>query len=123
MGHVQSGKTANYLGLVAKAMDAGYKLVVIMAGFNNLLRSDPNASRRRHCGAGPRNGAGSIGKVGVGLLMSHKAVVTMTSASDAGDFKKAVANGFGSPFSRINVPTVFVIQKHLSVLRKTCTSG
>src|SRR5580704_13621148 len=37
VGHVQSGKTANYAGLVSKAADAGYKLIVILAGMHNAL--------------------------------------------------------------------------------------
>ena len=32
VGHVQSGKTANYAGLIAKAADSGYRLIVVMCG-------------------------------------------------------------------------------------------
>jgi hypothetical protein len=39
VGQVQSGKTANYTGLVCKAADAGYKLIVILTGLHNSLRS------------------------------------------------------------------------------------
>ncbi|MDE2822688.1 MAG: endonuclease, partial [Chloroflexota bacterium] len=39
VGHVQSGKTANYTGLICKAADAGYKLIVVIAGIHNNLRS------------------------------------------------------------------------------------
>ena len=38
VGHVQSGKTANYAGLVNKAADAGYKLIIVLAGMHNALR-------------------------------------------------------------------------------------
>src|SRR3546814_12997788 len=31
VGHVQSGKTANYTGLICKAADAGYRLIVVIA--------------------------------------------------------------------------------------------
>ena len=34
VGHVQSGKTANYTGLISKAADAGYKLIVVIAGIH-----------------------------------------------------------------------------------------
>ena len=44
VGHVQSGKTANYTGLVCKAADAGYKVIVIIAGIHNNLR---NRTQRR----------------------------------------------------------------------------
>src|ERR1035438_9026629 len=39
MGHVQSGKTANYTGLICKAVDAGYKLVIVLAGIHSNLRA------------------------------------------------------------------------------------
>ena len=39
VGNVQSGKTANYIGLINKATDAGYKLIIIIAGIHNSLRS------------------------------------------------------------------------------------
>ncbi|WP_163555126.1 Z1 domain-containing protein [Helicobacter suis] len=39
VGNVQSGKTLNYTCLIHKAMDAGYKLIVILAGDKENLRS------------------------------------------------------------------------------------
>lgn len=39
VGYVQSGKTANYIGLINKALDAGYKYIVVLAGIHNNLRS------------------------------------------------------------------------------------
>ncbi|MGA7453983.1 MAG: hypothetical protein WBW73_22835 [Rhodoplanes sp.] len=39
VGHVQSGKTANYIGLICKAADAGYQLIVVLAGLHKNLRS------------------------------------------------------------------------------------
>lgn len=39
MGDVQSGKTANYCGLINKAADAGYKVVVLLTGMIEELRS------------------------------------------------------------------------------------
>ncbi|MBC3985871.1 Z1 domain-containing protein [Streptomyces sp. AC536] len=38
VGHVQSGKTANFTGVIAKAIDSGYRLVIVLAGTLNLLR-------------------------------------------------------------------------------------
>lgn len=38
VGHVQSGKTANFTGVIAKAIDAGYKLVIVLTGTIELLR-------------------------------------------------------------------------------------
>ena len=38
VGYVQSGKTANYTGLIAKAIDCGYKNIIILSGIHNNLR-------------------------------------------------------------------------------------
>lgn len=38
VGYVQSGKTANITGVIAKAIDAGYRLIIVMSGTMNLLR-------------------------------------------------------------------------------------
>ncbi|WP_067574364.1 Z1 domain-containing protein [Nocardia acidivorans] len=38
VGYVQSGKTANFTGVIARAIDAGYRLVIVLGGTLNLLR-------------------------------------------------------------------------------------
>ena len=38
IGDVQSGKTANYTGLICKATDAGYKVIVLLTGVIEKLR-------------------------------------------------------------------------------------
>ena len=38
VGHVQSGKTANMTAVAAKALDAGYDTVIVLAGLTNKLR-------------------------------------------------------------------------------------
>ena len=58
LGHVQSGKTTNYTGVMAKAADRGYRLVIVLSGIHNELRRQTqnrlvNAARRPqpgHCG-------------------------------------------------------------------------
>jgi hypothetical protein len=44
IGYVQSGKTTNFTGLIAKAIDAGYRLVIVLAGTLDVLR---NQTQRR----------------------------------------------------------------------------
>ena len=39
VGYVQSGKTGNYVGLINKAIDTGYKYVIILSGIHDNLRS------------------------------------------------------------------------------------
>ena len=38
IGYVQSGKTANFTAVIAKAVDAGYKLIIVLAGIHEVLR-------------------------------------------------------------------------------------
>ncbi len=46
LGYVQSGKTANYTGLIAKAADIGYKLFIVLTGMTSSLRRQ--TQRRLH---------------------------------------------------------------------------
>ncbi len=39
VGYVQSGKTANFTGVAAKAIDAGYRLIIVLTGTIEILRS------------------------------------------------------------------------------------
>ena len=39
VGYVQSGKTANFTGVLAKAIDAGYRLVIVLTGTIEVLRA------------------------------------------------------------------------------------
>ena len=38
LGYVQSGKTANFTAVLAKAADAGYRLFIVLSGIHNALR-------------------------------------------------------------------------------------
>lgn len=38
VGYVQSGKTANYTALAARAIDAGYRMVIVLSGIHDALR-------------------------------------------------------------------------------------
>ena len=96
VGNVQSGKTSNYTGLIAKAVDAGYKIIIVLAGLNNDLRSQ---TQRRidkgFIGRDTRKKASydqTSSRVGVGLLPGYAdpPVIVVTSADSNGDFKKSV---------------------------------
>ena len=39
VGYVQSGKTANFTGVITKAADVGYRLFIVLSGLNNNLRN------------------------------------------------------------------------------------
>jgi hypothetical protein len=118
VGHVQSGKTGHYTGLICKAADAGYKIIVVLAGLHNNLRSQTQSrldegflgydSQRRQASQAVRF-------VGVGRVNQGLRANTITNSSENGDFNRAVANQFAiSPGSD---PLLFVIKKNASVLK------
>jgi len=39
LGYVQSGKTTSFMAVISKAVDAGYRLVIVLSGTTNNLRS------------------------------------------------------------------------------------
>ncbi len=39
LGYVQSGKTTNFTAVIAKAADAGYRLIVVLSGMHDALRN------------------------------------------------------------------------------------
>ncbi|EPD68632.1 hypothetical protein HMPREF1219_01816 [Corynebacterium pyruviciproducens ATCC BAA-1742] len=51
VGYVQSGKTANFTALAAKAIDAGYRFIIILAGtMNNLREQTQRRMDKELCG-------------------------------------------------------------------------
>jgi Z1 domain len=121
-GQVQSGKTGNYTGLIAKAIDNGYKLVVVLAGIHSSLRSqtqtridegilgfDTRYSRLA-------NQAGASAKIGVGRMAGlwlH--ANSFTSSAEDGDFRLAVAQNLGIQPGG-NDPIVLVVKKNKAIL-------
>jgi len=122
VGHVQSGKTANYIGLVCKAADAGYKLIIILAGAHKNLRSQTQMRVDEgflgyETKPSTAADAGNRRVIGVGLVDSDPSIMPdyVTNRTDNGDFSRAVANNMGiSPGQR---PLVFVIKKNVHVLK------
>jgi hypothetical protein len=120
VGSVQSGKTANYTGLICKAIDAGYKLVIILAGIHSNLRAqtqlridegvlgfDTQKNRRLN----PDNRW-----IGVGKLPGERLVVhSLTSSAENGDFNKNIADQIGVMLG--GDPVVLVVKKNSALLR------
>lgn len=121
VGHVQSGKTANYTGVVCKAADAGYKLIVILAGIHKNLRSqtqmrlDEGFLGYETMPVTRMEGA-NLRRIGVGDIDKDPAIRPnyVTHRGDDGDFKLAAARNIGiTPDTR---PWLFVIKKNKTVL-------
>lgn len=113
IGHVQSGKTANYMGVVAKAADAGYKFIIVIAGVHNNLRKQTQE----------RVDEGFVGRtrvedkwkiVGVGHDdYPHPATLTNIYA----DFNKKTADHSGWSINDFSKPVILVIKKNVSTLK------
>jgi hypothetical protein len=118
VGHVQSGKTANYTGLICKAADAGYRVIIVIAGIHNKLRNQTQE----------RIDTGFIGVdssaifahhkdkfVGVGKRDTSRRPTSLTSS--AKDFNKNQATSLGISVDNSTEPVVFVIKKNAAVLK------
>lgn len=121
VGHVQSGKTANYTGLICKAADAGYRLIVVIAGIHNNLRNQTQAridegfigrdtGRLAHSNRAQRQKI-----IGVGQFDQREFPVSLTNTLR--DFNKATATTNTSQIGQYNVPVVLVIKKNSSTLK------
>lgn len=123
VGQVQSGKTANYTGLICKAADAGFGLIIVMAGIHNNLRSQTQLRidesflgfDTQHTRAFNQQ---SI-KIGVGKPGFGKTNVahSLTSSIEKGDFTQDAANALGLNFDT-KEPIIAVIKKNPYVLRR-----
>ncbi|RTY87551.1 endonuclease [Flavobacterium sp. GSN2] len=114
VGHVQSGKTGNYSGLVCKAADAGYKFIVVIAGGINNLRNQTQ-ERLNEAFVGHTNGT----QVGVGKGNIDKNYIPFCLTTVLRDFNKQDADRASQNinFETINVPVLIVIKKNTTTLK------
>ena len=114
IGHVQSGKTANYIGLVSKAADAGYKFIIVIAGVHNNLRKQTQ-HRIDEGFVGRDSTPGSKKSIGVGLFnINRKYPITLTTTDK--DFTKQISSQVVSDLKGFSRPVVVVIKKNLKPL-------
>lgn len=117
VGHVQSGKTASYTGLVCKAADAQYKVIIVLAGLHNNLRSQTQIRLEEGFLGYEANGESDVlRRVGVGLIDTDMSIKPncATTRAENGDFGGRAATQLSiSPEER---PWLFVVKKNKSVL-------
>lgn len=110
---VQSGKTANYIGLISKAADAGYKIIIVMAGIYNVLR---NQTQERIEDGFVGYDLVSKKYVGVGSSRQRRPLL---GTSRIRDFNKATEDTMrGVTSDHVREPLVFVIKKNANSLRE-----
>lgn len=119
VGHVQSGKTGNYTGLICKAADAGYKIIIVLAGLHNNLRSQTQMRLDEgFLGYATSPMPGEAMTIGVSEIDADPAIRPnyATNRTNNGDFSTAVARNLGiSPEQR---PWLFVVKKNKTVLTR-----
>jgi hypothetical protein len=116
VGSVQSGKTANYTGLICKAADAGYKVIIVLAGFHKNLRSQTQIRIEEGFLGYDKSDPGNPKFIGVGeIAHDHKKLWpdAATTRADNGDFVAGATKNFANSIDR---PLVFVVKKNKSVL-------
>jgi len=118
MGDVQSGKTSNYTGLICKAADAGYKLVILLTGTLESLRRQ--TQERLDAGFVGLDSSGLMSQsqqrreIGVGLINATRAAGVFTSTLV--DFKAVTVNQLGFRLKDFNEPVLLVVKKNKRIL-------
>ena len=116
IGDVQSGKTLNYIGLITKAADAGYKVILVLTGTTEELRKQTQI----------RIEEGFIGydvdsKKSVGVKVGNKTPKSFTSRKS--DFVADRDKTTNMKISKDNSePMIFVLKKNSDVLEKLYNS-
>ena len=122
VGYVQSGKTSNYTSLICKAADAGYKVIIVLAGMDNALRSQTQI-RIDEGVVGFNTQAGQLAdqqhaRIGVGAMQADAGmqVQSLTSSYEKGDFSASHAKKLGVVAGGKD-PLILVVKKNVSILK------
>lgn len=120
VGDVQSGKTANYLGLINLACDYGYKIIVLLAGMTDSLRQQTQS----------RVDTGFIGAISDTMSDAEIAYVGVNDdaqiqqnyavplTNNENDFVKFVKKNLNATSGDFNKPIILVVKKNTSVLNQ-----
>lgn len=119
MGNVQSGKTQNYIGLINKAIDCGYKTIILLGGHLNDLRKQ--TQERVDEGVLGRESKhlidikkGKTVPIGVGEFSINN---VNSGTTTIGDFTKDFADKLGFSLNGSD-PVVFTIKKHSGMMKR-----
>jgi len=110
LGYVQSGKTANYTALIAKAADLGYRLVIVLSGIDNGLRLQTQQRLKRELVGYPGPNRDTVPLPPIGRQWFE-----FTRDELTGDFRAGYANQAALQGPQ---PVLLVIKKNGAVLRR-----
>ena len=120
IGEVQSGKTANYTALCAKAADVGYKIIIVLTGILEDLRRQTQArldlefAGRKSQNFLSKNTSLKSNFIGVAKYGQEKEIPQFTSVN--ADFKAATLDNLALSLKSINGTVLFVIKKNKRIL-------
>lgn len=120
VGYVQSGKTASFMGVINKAIDSGYKIIIVLAGMHENLRQQTQERIDEEILGRDTSKKAEIRKIGVCTLPgeTYYPVDTFTESSyDArrgGDFDFKKSHGTPPTSDRC---IIFVVKKNKSILK------
>lgn len=114
VGDVQSGKTANYVGLMNLATDAKYKLIIVLTGTTNTLREQTQIRIEDGLGKNSQNPKGVSALLDI-EYKNFMSPVYLTSRES--DFTKRAVNSTGLSLEQTEVPIVIVTKKNSSALK------
>ncbi|WFT96088.1 Z1 domain-containing protein [Bradyrhizobium barranii] len=119
VGDVQSGKTASYAGVVNRAADAGYRIIIVLAGMHKILRLQTQKRFDKDFLGYDTNPKTRLPNqplriIGVGNFNPQLTVDSLTMADPNGDFNQRMADQFN--FSPVSQPCVFIVKKNAKVL-------
>jgi len=110
LGYVQSGKTANFTAVIAKAADAGYRLVVVFSGIDKGLRRQTQIRLNKELTGYAHNPLGAVRRPPVGKIWHQFTTDDLNGDFDPGRVNYAALQG--------SEPVLLVVKKNGSVLRK-----
>ncbi len=118
VGHVQSGKTANYTGAICKAADYGYRFIVLLTGIQENLRIQTQERiEDGFIGLNSEAGGGidsSKAIAGVGKFGLDRRPMSLTSRDS--DFSISRAK-LPVPLQAVKEPVILVMKKNGHILR------
>lgn len=118
IGDVQSGKTATYSGLICMAADAGYKVVILLAGTTESLRQQTQERiDEAVVGRTSKKVDKTLKTIRVGVGLDNKSIRATSFTSCVNDFV-GDCDKIATTINAHNSLIIFVVKKNVSVLRK-----
>ena len=119
IGDVQSGKTANYIAVMNKAADVGFKVIILLTGtVESLRRQTQERVDEGFIGRSSKEYLRRNGKTvqkGVGRKDSSRFATGFTT--EASDFKTSTVRSMNASLKNMSEPVVFVLKKNARTLQ------